>query len=94
MIKEDKAVLIDVRHEKEYKQSNLRGSLNIPLFMLRFKTKELAKDRKYIMVCDTGRRSSSAAFILKEKGYDAFFIDGGLKKVSESVRKKKQQANS
>ena len=91
MVKEDKAVIIDVRLEKEYKISNLKGSLNIPLFMLRFKTQGLSKSRKYIMVCDTGRRSSSAAFILNEKGFDAYFIDGGLKKVSETLRQKKRQ---
>jgi rhodanese-related sulfurtransferase len=94
MVKEDKAVIIDVRHEKEYKQSNIKGSLNIPLFMLRFKAQGLSKSHKYITVCDTGRRSSSAAFILNEKGYDAYFIDGGLKKVSETLRQKKQQIAS
>lgn len=93
MVKEDKSVIIDVRHEKEFNQSNLKGSLNIPLFMLRFKMQGLSKNHKYITVCDTGRRSSSAAFILKEKGYDAYFIDGGLKKVSEILRQKKQQAS-
>ena len=91
IIKEDNGVMIDVRHEKEFKQSSIKGSLNIPLFMLRFKAQGLSKDRKYIMVCDTGRRSSSGAFILNEKGYDAYFIDGGLKKVSETLRQKKQQ---
>ncbi len=92
MMKEEQSVIIDVRHEKEFHQSNLKGSRNIPLFMLRFKTQELSKKNKYIMVCDTGRRSSSAAFILNEKGYDAYFIYGGLKKVSEILRQKKQQA--
>lgn len=92
MVKEEKSVIIDVRHEKEFNQSNLKGSLNIPLFMLRFKVQGLSKKYKYIMVCDSGRRSSSAAFILNEKGYDTYFIDGGLKKVSESLRQKKQQA--
>ncbi|MCW8825124.1 MAG: cyclic nucleotide-binding domain-containing protein [Gammaproteobacteria bacterium] len=92
MVKEDDAVIIDVRHEKEFKQSNLKGSINIPLFMLRFKTQGLSKKHKYITLCDTGRRSSSAAFILNEKGYDAYFIDGGLKKVSETLRQKKQKS--
>lgn len=93
LVKEEKGVIIDVRHEKEFKQSSIKGSLNIPLFMLRFKAKGLSKKHKYIMVCDTGRRSSSAAFILNEKGYDAYFIDGGLKKVSETLREKKRQAS-
>lgn len=93
MVKEEQSTIIDVRHEKEFNQSNLKGSLNIPLFMLRFKAQGLSKDHTYIMVCDTGRRSSSAAFILNEKGYVAYFVDGGLKKVSDTLRQKKQQAS-
>jgi rhodanese-related sulfurtransferase len=32
----------------------------------------------YIAVCDTGRRSSAAAFLLSERGFDAYCLQGGL----------------
>ena len=30
------------------------------------------------MYCDTGRRSSAAAYILVERGFDAYVLRGGL----------------
>ena len=32
----------------------------------------------YVVYCDTGRRSSAAAFILVERGFDAYVLTGGL----------------
>jgi rhodanese-related sulfurtransferase len=29
-------------------------------------------------VCDTGRRSSAAAFILSERGFEVYVLEGGL----------------
>lgn len=38
----------------------------------------LDRGKTYIAVCDTGRRSSVAVFVLSEKGYDAYVLEGGL----------------
>ncbi len=78
LVKEEKAIMLDVRLEAEYKNSAIKGSKNIPLYLLRMKTDKLPKDRKYIAICDTGRRSSSAAFLLNERGYDAYYLENGL----------------
>jgi rhodanese-related sulfurtransferase len=31
-----------------------------------------------VVCCDTGRRSSAAAYILSERGFDAYVLKGGL----------------
>lgn len=72
------AVLIDVRSISEHKNNNITGSINIPLYLLRLNVKKLSQQRKYIVYCDTGSRSASATYILNEKGYDAYLLDGGL----------------
>lgn len=72
------AKLLDVRLESEHANNGLDGSLNIPLFMLRLKTDSLDHDTSYIVYCDTGRRSSAAAFLLSERGFDACVLQGGL----------------
>jgi len=72
------AVWLDVRLDSEYKNNGLEGSINIPLFMLRLKVATLSEDKKYILYCDTGRRSSAAAFLLSERGLDAACLKGGL----------------
>jgi rhodanese-related sulfurtransferase len=77
MVKEG-AVLLDVRLESEYKNGGIKGSQNIPLFMLRLKAETLDSGVKYICYCDTGRRSSAAAYLLSERGFDSFVLKGGL----------------
>ena len=77
MIK-DGAAWLDVRLESEHKNSAIEGSMNLPLFMLRLKAGGLDSSRKYIVYCDTGRRSSAAAFLLNQRGLQAYVLKGGL----------------
>ena len=72
------AVLMDVRMESEHKAGSIKGSLNVPLFMLRLKADGLDRTKSYICYCETGRRSSAAAFLLSEQGFDSFVLKGGL----------------
>jgi rhodanese-related sulfurtransferase len=72
------AVLVDVRMEDEYKQSHLRGSVNVPLYLLRVRAKAFDPTRPYILYCQTGRRSSTAAFLLVQRGFDVHVLTGGL----------------
>jgi CRP-like cAMP-binding protein len=72
------AVWLDVRLDSEHKHNGLEGSVNIPLFMLRLKVATLAEDKKYILYCDTGRRSAAAAFLLSERGLDAACLKDGI----------------
>lgn len=72
------AVLVDVRLDSEHKNNGIKGSLNIPLFMLRLKVDGLDVNKQYITYCDTGRRSSAAAFLLSERGLNACCLQGGL----------------
>jgi CRP-like cAMP-binding protein len=69
---------LDVRLESEHANTGLKGSLNIPLFMLRMKVDSLDKALTYIVYCDTGRRSSAAAFLLSERGFNVYCLTGGL----------------
>lgn len=69
---------LDVRLESEHANSGLPDSLNVPLFMLRLKADTLDPRVSYIVYCDTGRRSSAAAFLLGERGLRAFVLQGGL----------------
>ena len=36
--------------------------------------------KKYVVCCDTGRRSSAGAYILSERGYQAYVLRGGINK--------------
>lgn len=69
---------IDVRLPSEFEQYRAPGALNIPLYSIRLKIKAFDRNVHYVMCCDTGRRSSAAAYILSERGLQASVLRGGL----------------
>ena len=69
---------LDVRLPSEYDNQHLDSSLNIPLYFIRLKINTLDHSKKYIVCCDTGRRSSAGAYILSERGYHAYVLRGGI----------------
>ena len=69
---------LDVRLPSEFENQHLEGALNIPLYFIRLKISTLDKSKKYIVCCDTGRRSSAGAYILSERGFQAFVLQGGI----------------
>jgi len=77
---------LDVRLPSEFETGHLPDAINVPLYFLRIKLKQLDPNLRYVVVCDTGRRSSAAAFILKERGFDASVLRGGMS-AAEVARK-------
>ncbi len=69
---------IDVRFAKEYEASSMGNSINIPLNLIRTQLNKFNNETHYILCCDTGGRSSAAAFLLTEKGFRASYLQGGL----------------
>ena len=78
------AVLLDVRMDSEHRANSIKGSMNVPLFMLRLKSESMDPRKIYICYCDTGRRSSAAAFLLSEKGFQSWVLKGGLQSMSQA----------
>ncbi|MEW5787883.1 MAG: cyclic nucleotide-binding domain-containing protein [Pseudomonadota bacterium] len=78
MVRDKGAQLIDVRLEDEFKQGSLKGAINIPLYLLRLKANTLPKERIHIVFCQTGSRSSTAGFLLAQRGFEARVLKGGL----------------
>jgi CRP-like cAMP-binding protein len=69
---------LDVRLPSEHQNLGIEGALNVPLYLIRLKLSTLDRTKPYIVYCDTGRRSSAAAYILVERGFDAYVLRGGL----------------
>jgi len=75
---EEGAVWLDVRTSDEYDRGCFEDSVNIPLADLREEMSELVFNATYILCCDTGGRSGSAAFMLSHRGFDVYVLDGGI----------------
>jgi CRP-like cAMP-binding protein len=78
---------LDVRLPSEHQNLSIEGALNIPLYFIRLKLSALDRKIPYVVYCDTGRRSSAAAFILVERGFDAYVLTGGLTNSAVALRR-------
>ncbi len=61
----------------EFKYKQIEGAINAPLHELRQHAAKLDKQKSYIVYCQTGRRSSAAAYILVQCGLMAQVLEGG-----------------
>lgn len=73
------AVLLDVRLADEFADGSPPGAINLPLSRLRQGAARLDPARKYIVLCQTGRRSCAAAFLLSQRGFDVRVLRDGMK---------------
>ena len=69
---------LDVRLPSEFENQHIEGAINIPLYFIRLKINTLDQNTKYVVCCDTGRRSSAGAYILNERGFTAYVLEGGV----------------
>ncbi|UHQ95151.1 MBL fold metallo-hydrolase [Haloterrigena alkaliphila] len=79
--------ILDVRNEDDYDEWRIDGSTNVPIYdelleydysTLEDHLDELPKDAEIAVVCVAGITSARAAEFLREHGFDARSIDGGM----------------
>lgn len=75
-------VLIDVRTPEEVEEGHIKGAKNINVDSRDFKKqlKGLDKSATYYLYCGSGVRSSRAAKIMIDMGFDSVYsVEGGIK---------------
>lgn len=72
--------LIDVRSAGEYTAGHIAGAVNVPIDQLRARLPELALDpaRPVVAICFSAHRSPPAVRVLRQAGFDARQLRGGL----------------
>ena len=78
MVKEDKALIIDIRFKEEYESWHLGFTKNIPLNELPNRLDELPKDKLIVCVCPHEYRSNMAKEYLRFKGLNSRTLTGEL----------------
>ena len=67
------ALIVDVRTPGEFAQGHIKGSVNIPLDVIRSRVAELKqKNKPVITCCRSGARSGSARSILADAGIECY----------------------
>jgi rhodanese-related sulfurtransferase len=69
---------LDCRFEIEYSEGRIPGARLIPLHTLRHSLHELDRGKHYLVYCRSGRRSVCATYLLRERGFNAVSVKGGV----------------
>lgn len=69
-VKENNAVVLDVRTPQEHGRGNIENSVNINVDELRERINELDKDQTYVIYCQVGLRGYLANRILRNNGFN------------------------
>lgn len=73
---------IDVRTQDEFEKGHYQSAINMPLNILKLKSRMLDKNKRYIVYCNSGRRSEAAAHLLGEEGFSISAVAGGISALS------------
>ncbi len=65
-------IIVDVRTKEEYDTGHIKDSINIPVDDIESRINELDKNKTILVYCRSGRRSTTAYNILKDKGYKSY----------------------
>lgn len=76
---EENAAILDVREPEEWRAAHIPGAIHIPLGELERRLSELPPDQPLVAACRSGSRSADATRLLRERGYDAANLAGGMK---------------
>lgn len=81
-------LVIDVRSEREFGATAVRGAINLPLSQLEHRIREVAADEAtpIALYCASGARSGVACMMLKQMGYADVRNAGGLYAAAESLQ--------
>ncbi len=74
----DGVTVLDVREPIEWHHGRIPGALHIPLTLLPDRIGELPTGQQLLVVCKVGGRSSQATAFLREKGFEAINLAGGM----------------
>lgn len=80
LINKEDAVVLDIRDKGDFGQGHLANAINIPYANLANRMTELSvhKEKPIILVCKTGQTVSMAGKMLREQGYNAVRLNGGM----------------
>jgi len=76
-VKENNAVILDVRTSKEFSGGAIEGAININVDDLRENLENLDKNKVYAIYCQVGLRGYLANRIMRNNGFRAVNLNGG-----------------
>jgi rhodanese-related sulfurtransferase len=81
----DSLVLLDVREDWETALCRLENATHIPIEEIEFRTAELDQSEEIVVYCHHGVRSAAVANFLRQQGFKAVNLQGGLDQWARAV---------
>ena len=81
LINRQDALVLDVREQAEYAQAHILNSRGLPLSQIEARIGDIEKfkDKPVIVYCATGNRSSTAAAVMRKRGFsNVVNLSGGF----------------
>lgn len=78
---DDAPVVLDIRTPEEFAEGHVAEARNIDFYDPGFATalEALPRDTTYVMYCNSGNRSASAAALMRRLGFtEVYEVDGGI----------------
>ncbi len=88
------SVWVDVRTQDEFERGHCQNAINMPLNLLKLKSRMLDKKQSYIVYCNSGRRSEAAVQLLGEEGFTICALAGGFESYSMQEQALFESVNS
>lgn len=79
LIQRQDLLLVDIRSETFFKDGHIAGAINLPMYQLHQRWRELPLNRPLVLVDNRGYRSPLAASYLAARGYGVEPLFGGMK---------------
>lgn len=84
ILREKRAVVIDVREREEYLEYHYPQARNFPYDEIDTWMCQLPRNRVFILYCDYGSTSLMAARKLGKEGYEVYTVIGGIEAMKSS----------
>lgn len=75
----DGAQLIDVRENTEWNAGHAPQAVHIPSSQVSSRLNRVRKDKDVVVVCRSGSRSRAVTSMLRQQGYQAYTLKGGMR---------------
>ncbi|MEQ2467041.1 rhodanese-like domain-containing protein [Niallia sp. HCP3S3_B10] len=70
--------LVDVREDEEVAEGMIPGAKHIPMNSIPENLAYFSKDKEYIVICRSGRRSENVCYYLQDQGFKVVNMEGGM----------------
>lgn len=75
---QEKLELVDVREDEEVAEGIIPSAKHIPMNTIPENLDYFSKEKEYIFICRSGRRSENVCYYLQDQGFKVVNMEGGM----------------